>query len=383
MKYKYRLDKPMARFAIRLFSCLGPKRQPKQLEFAAANSIAVVYPHLIGDIVMLTPFLRMLRKTAPQAKITFVGANWAKQILSEQNLVDEFVCFKNPRSMLGGRAVIKNFTDILRVVKTLRKKQFDIVIEPFGNFTAALFMHFLRATHYVGVDFSNLHCLQTFTVPYHPNAHLIDGLMELFKCTGTALLPTDYYPKVVLSKQQKQTARQFIQENKLTNKIIIGIHPGASVKSRRWRGFAQLIDLLCQYYTDTVICLFCGPGDEAFVQDIISHVTEAFKERIVVVKRPLAEYLAILSVCSHVVCNDSSCGHISAALGVPVTVLFAQGDPRFIAPRGPNKVNIISRDFPCKPCLQNECPKKTNECFTWITPEIVFEAVKNTLNREP
>ena len=132
----------------------------------------------------------------------------------------------------------------------------------------------------------------------------------------------------------------------------------------------------------SAVCLFCGPGDDDFVQNILNQVEPDVQPRVLIVKRDMAQYMAILNICTHVICNDSSCGHISAALGRPVTVLFAQGDPRFIAPRGENTVNIISKDFPCKPCLLNECPKHTNECFTWITPEIVLQTVKKQLPQE-
>jgi len=380
MKYKYRLDKRWARVFVRFRSLMWYRKRSDTVNLQACKSVALVYPHLIGDIVMVTPFLRLLRRVAPQAEITFIGAGWAKQILDNQHLTDKFICFQNPRAMLGMRAVLENYKDVWQTLQTARQQKFDAVIEPFGDVTATLFASFLRADEYIGVDFSNLSKLQTYTAPYDADAHLVDGLLKLFESCGVRLQPEDYFPQIVLSERQRQVRQDFVEQHRLAGKTVIGIHPGASVDSRRWKGFAHLINSLCESRCDMAICLFCGPGDENFVQDILAQVNVEFKERVITVKRPLSEYMAVLSVCSHVICNDSSCGHITAALGVPVTVLFAQGEPRFIAPRGPNTVNIISRDFPCKPCVQNECPKHTHECFTWITPEIVFETVQNALN---
>ena len=379
MEYKYRLDKSMHHILTWIRSLIWHKKRTQALNLQGAISIGVVYPHLIGDVVMATPFFRKLRQIAPHAKITFIGASWAKQILCGQNLVDDFICFKNPRAMLGGRAFIDNWQDVLSVLKKARENEFDIVIEPFGNFVANLFMSFLKAKQYVGIGFSNLSKLQTFTVPYDPAGHLIDGLMRVFETTGCPVQPQERIPKIILTEQQLQFGKEFIAEYQLQNKTIIGIHPGASVPSRRFLGFGQTINLLCRENPQIVICLFCGPGDDNFVQNILNQVEAGFQPRVLIVKRDMAQYMAILNICTHVICNDSSCGHISAALGIPVTVLFAQGDPRFIAPRGENTVNIISRDFPCKPCLLNECPKHTHECFTWITPEIVVQIVKKNL----
>lgn len=385
MKYKYRCDKFYNRLLIQLRTLGWYKKPTEKLDWASCQSIAVVYPHLIGDIVMAMPFFYKLRQIAPQAKITFIGAKWAKQFLNTQHLIDEFICYQNPRAMLGMRAVLENYKDVRKTLQTVRKKKIDAVIEPFGDVTATLFASFLWADAYIGVDFSNLRKLQTYTAPYNPDEHLIDGLMRIFESTGYPVPPRERIPKIVLTAQHLQFGKDFIVEHQLQNKIIIGVHPGASVPSRRWPGFGQTINLLCQENPQIIICLFCGPGDDHFVQNILNQVETDLQPRVLVVKRNMAQYMAILNICTHIICNDSSCGHISAALGVPVTVLFAQGDPRFIAPRSKNAVNIISRDFPCKPCLLNECPKHTSECFTWITPEIVVQAVQKNLphQKEP
>lgn len=380
MKYKYRLDKVYNRLIVWLRSLFWNKKKSVCLSWEAADSIAVIFPHGLGDIIMATAFFRKLRALAPQAKITYIGSFVGRLILEEQNLIDQYIVFPSYNAMHGWNAILKHWREVYHVLKQARNKKFDIVIEPFGNTISTLFASFLRANQYVGLEFSNLYKLQTFTVPYQSREHIIDVMMYIFQYTGCKFEFGESCPKIFLSHQQLLEGKEFINANQLNDKLKIGIHPGASVSSRRWKGFVRLIGLLCQNQPDTVICLFCGPGDENFVQNILNHVDEKFKGRVLLVKRSLLEYIAILSTCSHVICNDSSCGHISAALGVPVTVLFAQGDPRFIAPRGANTINIISRDFSCKPCLQNKCPKKTNECFTWITPEIVFDTIKNMLN---
>jgi len=379
MKYKYRLDKKIFRLLVYFRSLFWYKKPINSLNLYDMDSIAIVYPHLIGDIVMATPFFRMLRQVSPKAKITFIGAIWAKDILSSQNLVDEFICFRNSRAMLGGKAIIKNLKDIFSILKIVRKKQFDIAIEPFGAPSTILFMSFMKAKQYVGMDFSNLHKLQTFTVPYDPQAHLVTGLMKLFECLGIRLVAQNYYPSMLLSVEQQEIGKKFIEKHFLSSKIIIGIHPGASVPGRRWKGFAQTINLLLNTYPNMAICLFCGPDDGQFVQDIISNVDERFRNSVITVKRNIKEYLAILGICTHIICNDSSCGHLSAALKIPVTILFAQGDPKFIAPRAESVVNILSKDFPCKPCLSNICYKNTHECFSWITPEMVFDTVQQSI----
>ena len=374
--YKNRNPKKSWQLLISCISVIFGKRKRIISSLDSISSLVIVYPHLLGDIVMLIPFLKFTKRVIPRCKITLICMKYGKDILESQHLVDNFILFKKP--IFGGRTIVKNKNSLVAAILDSRKESYDMVIDPFGNYFATIFASMLKAKYYVGVDYSNLRNLQNITIPYLDKAHLVDGMLCFFEYFGYKINNEDRYPVYKIPNFDSRKATDFFRKNDLENKTVIGIHPGASVPSRRWSGYSSLINMLLTR-EDCRIILFCGPGDEAEFEKVIKGINIELRHKVIICQKLIKEYLAILSKCKHVVCNDSSCGHFSAALGVGVTILFAQGQVDFIKPRSNSVINIVSKDFPCKPCLKNVCPKGTNECFTWITPQYVFDLVNKCI----
>lgn len=382
MKYKHRRNKKSIRL-LNLFLSLFIRthKSKNKLDLANKKSIIIVFPHLLGDIVMFTTFLRVLRRCAPHAEISLVAPKWAKEILSSQNLVDEFYDFGNTNGILGGKAALKNRKEILKTLNLIRNKKFEVAIEPFGNVWAAIFTRFIKADRYVGMSFEGLSYLFSDVYEYPRGKHLVDIMLSLAKNMGCEMDKNDIYPYIELTASDKTKNREFKFANNLNGNIVIGIHPGASVESRRWEYYGELIEKLSNTFSNIKFLIFEGPSEKNVVdllEDIIKSKTNVNYLRI---KEKLSDYIRILDVCDYIICNDSSCGHFSAALKVPVTVIFGQGDPEFIAPRSSSLVNCISKNFHCKPCNQTICPLGTLECIKWISTDVVFNSVKKDINQ--
>jgi len=60
------------------------------------KTILVLDFHLIGDIVLLTSFLQVLREAYPSARIVLVAGPWAQELLCGEGFVDEIIPFSAP-----------------------------------------------------------------------------------------------------------------------------------------------------------------------------------------------------------------------------------------------------------------------------------------------
>lgn len=89
----------------------------------------------------------------------------------------------------------------------------------------------------------------------------------------------------------------------------------------------------------------------------------------------IAQTLGILKNSRLLVCNDSGPMHMAAALRVPCVALFGPTIPDRTGPYGPG--NTVVRAGNCPPCRRRSCPRGTMECMDAITPEIVFNAVRD------
>ena len=97
----------------------------------------------IGDVLMTTPSIRLLRESFPEAQFTFLTEPPSDQVLTENPYLDEILLFRKTET----------FRETLRFFRTIRHHQFDTVIDFFGNPRSALITRFSGAPIRIGFDF--------------------------------------------------------------------------------------------------------------------------------------------------------------------------------------------------------------------------------------
>ena len=93
-------------------------------------------------------------------------------------------------------------------------------------------------------------------------------------------------------------------------------------------------------------------------------------------KTSLDELMLILKRSSMCIANDSGVMHLAAVLGVPGVAPFGSTDPAATSPLS-GKWRIVFDKIECAPCFRRVCPKGTKECFDSLTPELVWEVMKD------
>ena len=117
-------------------------------------------------------------------------------------------------------------------------------------------------------------------------------------------------------------------------------------------------------------CVFEGDGEEKIVNDVCCVLSE---KQYVRIKRPLKEYISLVSICDYMLCNDSAAGHIAAAYGIPSLIIFGPIKDETAAPRGRGRIITISKEYDCKPCTLPTCPLGTEECIKSVGVDEVIE----------
>ena len=359
-----------------------PSRE-KEVKLSEIENVLIIDFALMGDMVMNIPFLKTIRRNCPKSNITMVAMPWAKVILGDQNLVDEFITFDGKNKLSSPKMILKNALEIRKVLREINQKTYQIAIEPKGDLRHIWFMRMTRSQrtvsyNYTGGDYLITDCF----VPKANTQHLIDEKLDLLEFIDMKIGDVDRTPSLVLSKESNKIIEDFINENNIKNKRIIGLHPGASNINKQFRYYPQLISRLAEVLLDRdFFCVFEGPGEDEIVDEVCKSLGEN-KISFVRVKRPTKEYVALVSVCDIMICNDSAAGHIAASYGIPSVVIFGPVKPETALPKGKTTVKYISHDLGCKPCTLPICPYGTNECINGISVNEVYDMVIKILALE-
>lgn len=351
-------------------------KKPKRKEHIKNNmirNILIIDFSLMGDIIMDIPFIKTLRHNCPNAKITMVCMTWGKVILGDQGLVDEFIIFDGKSKLSSPQQMLLNYKEIKHTIKKINAKKYDIGFEPKGDLRHILFLHYTNCSRTVTYNYTGGDYLVTDSFsPKLETKHLIDEKLDLLELSGFRIFNDDKTPQLLLSKESQNMTKAFMIENEINNKQIIGIHPGASNINKQYRHYPELIKKIADNFGEKIVfAIFEGPGEKEIVDRIVLTIA---KENIhyIRIKKHAKEYIALISVCNYMICNDSSAGHIAAAYGIPVVVVFGPIKMETAIPRGTNKVIGISHEIECKPCTLPECPLGTNECIKKVTVEELY-----------
>ena len=123
---------------------------------------------------------------------------------------------------------------------------------------------------------------------------------------------------------------------------MVGIHPGSRVPARTWGedGFREVARQMTETFGAKIIW-FADPADLSAAPKMANLVPASLS---------LEQFLAVLSACKFLVCNDSGPMHMSGALGVPVVAIFGSTFPDWYRPPGNLHRVVTRRDVPCRPC---------------------------------
>lgn len=245
----------------------------RQLLATGAPKICVIRGQGIGDVIMLTPTIRALKKEFPKATIHM--ATDSKYLGGA--LVD--VLMYNP--------------DITAFIERnhLNKDSYDAVID--------------------------LHCP---CVEYEKHGNPPVNRIDLFANAAGVRL-SDHTPKIYLTKDELEEGRDVVRQFQLYPTIAVQPFASNRVRSFDHRKLKEALIMLSQQIKAQPI-IFTHTGD--WQSDVM---WDNLPGGILLRDKKVREIAAIVAACDLVLCPDSSLLHIAGALGIPTVSYFGPTHP--------------------------------------------------------
>ncbi len=326
----------------------------------------------IGDIVLTTPVVEVLREKFPDSEIHYLGDKDGVTLLRRNPALNRIIQYD-----FSAPSVIEQF----RVSRLLRKEKYDVAIDLFGNPRSALVIYLSGSEMRIGGDFGWRG--KTYTHPMKIRGRMTAVAFHLKYLAPLGVNESFRRPRIYLDSSEISEARKQLEELWLEKgKPVVGLHIGATWPAKVWpaKNFARLADLVSEWLGANVVVTY-GPRDRKYLDEFSSAVRHKYIE---LPPGELRKLAAAISCCDVYVSNDAAPMHISAAVGTPTVGIFGPGEPDIWFPYGRELGHVaLKREIDC--CHKDFCDLKGDDhlrCMKLIRPEDAYENVEQILKKK-
>jgi len=319
---------------------------------------------------MCTPTIRALRKRFPESFISFLTEIESEPIL-------RFNPYLNERIILD-RKKYGNFFYLLKTIRKLRKENFDLAIDFFGNPRSAYLTFLSGARHRLGYDLRYRGLLYNLLIP-RGNSSEYAALSRLRALKPLGIESDDCKLDFFLSDEARSFAEHFFQKENLNNEnLTISVSPTSRRKFNFYSldRYAQICDWLIQEFAAKII-LAWGPGEEKIVQDVLSKMRS--KPIISPPTPTLLELGAVLERCDLHIGNDNGTKHIATAVGKPTFTIYGPNSPLSWTFPDPLRHSYVKKEVDCPNCENEKHRCESLECLDYSVEEVKTK-IKEFLN---
>ena len=337
-------------------------------ELVASMNILVIKMSSIGDVVLVVPSLKALRKKFPGSNIYCVVGKASAKILQRCPYLDGLFIYDHEDRLNG-------WLNLVRLAGKLRRYKFDKIIDFQNNRRSHLLSYLSWPQESYGFKNGKWSFFLTYALKDYKND--IPAVRHQFQILDK--LGVHYNDRYQLelwpSEKDKKYAKELLEVEWLGNcKRLVGLNISASDKwqTKNWplEHMAKLCDLLT---AQNIRIMITGTEKDRKAVNQLLLLTKA-KPAVFIAKTDVLQLAALIKKCHIFITPDSAPLHIASAMKVPAIVFFGPTDPNRHLPPG-KEIVVIKKELECAPCYKGRCPILTHSCMRDIQPEEVAEIV--------
>ncbi len=306
-------------------------------------NILLIKPSSLGDIVMALPALSALRRNFPHARITWLIRPEFAPLIEGHPHLDEIILFDRKR-LASAWYHPQALAALRSLITQLRDKRFDAVLDLQGLFRTAALARLSGCPRRFGPIWRRefAHHFYTTAVPVKPEwVHVVDYYMEILKTMGVGDRAVEFV--LPAKPEAAQAVAALLGSRRIEAQRYAVLIPGSAQTSKCWPAerFGALADRLAQNYGLSIVAT--GSAAEA---PVIEEIARHAKTPIVSLagRTSLPQLVEVMRGARIVISNDTGPGHIAAALGRPLVMMFSWSNPLRVGPYQRPEC-VIARDL--------------------------------------
>ncbi|OQX94883.1 hypothetical protein B6I21_08325 [candidate division KSB1 bacterium 4572_119] len=326
----------------------------------------------MGDVILTSPAIRLIRKRFPGCTIDFVVKKQFSSLLSTHPFINSLLIFdKN-----------KNGNPLKQLKRQIKRNNYDIIFD----------LHKNLRSYYLSTN-SGAQQIFRYKKFVLRRLLLVKFKINLFK------QPIPIYQRYLIALSHlgiiddNQGLDLYLDENiknnissfyadffKSPGQQILGVAPGASFPTKRWTsaGFEQVINHFLEQ-KNLLIILFGNSEDRELIKSLNIKVSPNILN--VAGSMSIAETAALMNHCNVVLTNDTGLMHMAAALKKKIVAIFGSTTRELgFFPVSGDSIVIENKNVRCRPCShvgRKNCPKEHFKCMKEIQPAEIIKAISS------
>ena len=342
------------------------------------ENILVIRFSSMGDILLTSPLVRILRSALPNARIDFLVKSTFADLLKFNPHIS---------SLIEVNSEDRNELDELR--KQIRKTRYDLILDLHNSLRSRWIRFGSRARNIRVVNKRVVPRFMLVKLKKNYYENIVPVVERYIETVASLGINNDgkglevFIPEDLRSVVRSRFSRLHLD----SSKTVIGLVPGAKHFTKRWpqERFVEFGKNIAGD-SSTRILIFGGKDEADYCTDIAqlmntacgSNIAESFAGRL-----SLLETASAFDFCDVVVTNDTGLMHLAAARQKKIVAIFGSTVREFgFFPYGVAHTVVENANLPCRPCSHiglAACPESHFKCMNEIAVADVIAATRHLI----
>jgi heptosyltransferase-3 len=333
----------------------------------------------IGDVLLMTPAIRALRRAWPGSGIAALVPRGTEEVLAGNPDLAVVFAFEREAGAPGSWGIIR----------ALRRFGPDLVLEMGQGDREAVLGWLSGARRRVGYAPGGSgrwrRALLTQAVPWNGVQHVVETNLDLVRACG---IPAEACRPVLVvrAEMRERMSARLASAGLPPGAPLVVIHPVSRWLFKAWPE-ASCAEVIIRLTRDAGVAVALTSGPSSTEMEMAHRILARAAVRAgapvidLVGRTTLGELAAVLERAAVFLGVDSAPMHMATALGIPVVALFGPSGEMSWGPWGEGHV-IVTSAYLCRPCGQDGClGSKRSDCLEALSAQRIWEAVEPALSK--
>ena len=334
----------------------------------------------LGDVILTTSAIALLKKAYPHARITMLVKPVVREAVEDNPVIDEVM-------VLDYKAKENGLSKMRAMIRRIRERRFDLSISFDRKLRPALLVFFAGVPVRVGPSrvfddkASRVTWLYTHTIPIEHDlnqtlqAETYQAIVRGF--TGQEGSARPVFARIE-PRHVQRAAELMDRLPRAEKRFALCVKGTFPLKTWPKEYFAEVAQSLAEKY-DAAFFVVGAPGDRSYADEVIRAMGVPVQN--FCGETGLRDLAALIRASDLLITVDTGATHIAATTGTPMVTIYGCTSPDRWHPITEHARVLTSRED-CCPCTYRaeECPSNPRpHCLWHITPPMVVEACEALL----